>query len=301
MRFFLIPVLFFLLSCSPQAEDISLYHPYPRPNLSNSQELHVLSYNLYMRAPRLFFWNQQKERTLYLPQVLKGYDVLVLQEVFGAGIREQLIDSLSAAYPFQSNLLGKDGILNQDGGVLVLSKWPIITENHVLYGDTCAGADCLAQKGAIYNKIKKGDQIYHLLSTHMQASAEHREIRSGQFNLMYKLKEQMNIPTNEPVLIAGDLNVNMFKDAENGEYAEMMESLHAIYPGYKESKALEPTIDAAANSHKEGTNKSYLDYVLYDRDHLAPDSAYNEVRIFKIGDLDLSDHYAVYGYYSFED
>lgn len=292
--------LFLLTSCSSQTHDLSQAFTYPSPDLTKETELHILSYNIYMRSPRLFFWNQQKERTLLLPQFLRGYDVLVLQEVFGANIRGQLIDSLKKDYPYQSKLLGEDGAFHEDGGVLVLSKWPVEEEKQILYGENCAGADCLAQKGAIYSKIKKGDRFYHVISTHLQASSEHAEIRSQQFSLMNKLKDEANIPIIEPLIIAGDLNVDMFKDSIQGEYADMMETLGAVYPGYRGDNPPAPTIDAHANSHKEGNRKSFLDYVLYHKDHLAPDSAYNEVRICKVGELDLSDHYAVYGYFSFE-
>jgi hypothetical protein len=105
----------------------------------------------------------------------------------------------------------------------------------------------------------------------------------------------MAIPADQPVLIAGDLNVDLY-NAE--EYNTMLDILSATHPQPLSG-------DRGFTSHpgngyvSDGSRPKYLDYFLYSGDHLKPDSASNDVRIFRVNDWDLSDHYAVEGNFSF--
>lgn len=261
---------------------------------SDSSEFRILTYNLYLRTPNLFFWNKQKRRTELLPVVLGGFDVLILEEVFSDKYRNQLVEELVEAYPYVSEMLGEDKGLKQDGGVIMLSRWPIVAQDQILYGDACAGADCLATKGAIYLKINKQGRMIHVAGTHTQASAEHRPVRAQQFQIMSDWLAQKDIPETEYLFISGDLNVDKFSGSESGEYQEMMGILDATLPD-SDLKTGHEASYSPDNQFVKQTEGEYLDYVLISNSHLQPLSAYNRVWKWQADGLDLSDHYAVEG------
>ncbi len=262
--------------------------------LSDSSEFRILTYNLYMRTPNLFFWNKQKRRTELLPAVLGGFDVLILEEVFSDKYREQLVVELAEAYPYVSKMLGEDKGLKQDGGVIMLSRWPIVAQDQILYGDACAGADCLATKGAIYLQINKQGRMIHVAGTHTQASAEHRPVRAQQFQIMSDWLAEKDIPATEHLFISGDLNVDKFSGSESGEYQEMMAILDATLPDSDLETGHEASY-SPDNQFVKQAKGEYLDYVLISNSHLQPLSAYNRVWKWQADGLDLSDHYAVEG------
>ncbi|MEL7533153.1 MAG: sphingomyelin phosphodiesterase [Bacteroidota bacterium] len=282
------------LGCHATKPDKSAVDTYE----SSSNEIRILTYNLYLRAPELFFWNQQQDRIAALRPALLGYDVLVLQEVFGKGYREQLIDLVADVYPHYSDILGGEGT-KQDAGVLIFSRWPISQQAALPYGDICAGSDCLATKGAIYLNIAKEGHAYHIFGTHLQASEEHQLTREGQLALLKDFIDQQKIDQSEAVLIVGDLNVDLYLDEQNQAYSNMLDSLSAIHPPNHGTTEYPPTFDIENNAFAKGKKNAFLDYLLYSSQHLRPKTTYNEVKPFKVEKLDLSDHYAVMGYFGF--
>ncbi|RQM22071.1 hypothetical protein B5M09_009080, partial [Aphanomyces astaci] len=60
-----------------------------------------------------------------------------------------------------------------NGGVLIVSKWPILREAQHIYRNACHYSDCLAAKGVKYARINKTDGAYskafNVFATHMQA------------------------------------------------------------------------------------------------------------------------------------
>ncbi|MEL7340655.1 MAG: hypothetical protein AAGM67_09235 [Bacteroidota bacterium] len=49
----------------------------------------------------------------------------------------------------------------------------------------------------------------------------------------------------------------------------------------------------------KGAENEYLDYLLSSTEHRQPLQSYNEVKPCKAAELDLSDHYAVVGYFRY--
>ena len=100
-RFWGICFFLFFFSCQSSPTDSRKKEPLlavPK----NKSELRVLTYNLYLRAPQLFFWNKQRKRTELLPDYLTGYDVLIFQEVFMNNNRNYLLEKLQDHYPYQT-------------------------------------------------------------------------------------------------------------------------------------------------------------------------------------------------------
>ena len=265
--------------------------------LANS--FNVLAYNIYMR-PEYVLLNDQSDRGAVLPSKLRGFDVIVFSEAFDNSVRNQILADLHGEYPYRTKILGSDGGIEQDGGVIIVSRWPITAEAQRLFGNICTGdfSDCLADKGVLYARIEKHGRIYHIFASHTQAgdSSERRQSRMQQFGIIKEFIDSRGAPDTEPVFIAGDLNVDKY---DAGEFDAMLRILDAWYPrpfGHPY------TVDSTIN-HRAGGRK-YLDYVLVSNRHLQPISAIIETLIPRSptpfgGDYDLSDHFPVFGHFMF--
>ena len=267
-----------------------------------SQQLNVLAYNIYMR-PIALFRNGQMIRAGLLPSQLRGYDVLVFSEAFDDDVRTRLLGGLRTEYPHATRILGSDRGVEQDGGVIIVSRWPIEAQDQRLYRDVCAGSDCQADKGVLYARINKRARRYHVFGSHTQAwpTAEGARVRARQFDIIRAFITSKAIPRTEAVVIAGDLNVDKIRHVD--EYRDMLRRLNAAQPrqvGHRYS------FDPDTNDLAEEGPSEYLDYVLFSRRHLNAVSGLNEVRTIRSAERwreffwegyfwDLSDHHAVYG------
>ena len=265
--------------------------------------LNVLAYNIYMR-PTSLFKNGQMIRARLLPSELRGYDAIIFSEAFDDEARSSLLRGLQAEYPYATRILGTDRGTEQDGGVIIVSKYPIEAEDQRLFGSVCAGSDCLADKGVLYAKINKQGRRYHLFGSHTQAhpSSENASIRRQQFRIIKTFIDSKQIPVHEAVIIGGDLNVDKMRYLP--EFQEMVRILNAEQPretGHPYS--FDPQTNELA---EQGKPSECLDYVLYSKAHLRPSQAFNEVRMLRSNEewkefvweaalWDLSDHYAVFG------
>lgn len=274
---------------------------------SDSKTLNVLAYNIYMR-PEIIFANGQAIRANLIPGRVHGYDVIVFSEAFDNSSRSTLLNGLKAEYPYKTNVVGSDSGIDQDGGVILVSKWPIEKQAQRVFGSECSGSDCMSDKGVIYARLNKQGRIYHVFGSHTQAwsTAQGAAVRRNQFQVIFDFIYDMDISPNEPVIITGDLNVDMVNYWD--EYSDMLFTLDASHPdqiGYAYSA------DPVSNVLADKSNpREYLDYVLYSNNHLRPYDSYNEVRMIRSSEewkeffwepamWDLSDHYAVYGRLSY--
>lgn len=279
-----------------------------------SSHLNVLSYNTYLR-PTSMFKNGQMKRAGMIPGQLTGYDVVVFQEAFDDDARAVLINGMkSKGYKYVSNILGNDEGVEQDGGVIIVSRYPIVKQAQIEFND-CSGSDCLAEKGVVYVKINKkvGTQnnYFHVFGTHLQTGAD-PGVQNKQLDQMRQFINSRKISKSEGVMLAGDFNIDMYN---TGRFNTMLSKLNAGYFNGSQIRGHKPagkdiTHDGPINDLGEGS-VSYLDYVLYSKGHRKPTSAsFAETRVpralmeWKEFDhekamWDLSDHYAVYGNYHF--
>jgi len=255
--------------------------------------LDVLTFNAAL-LPELAASTQQSERVARMAPHLVGYDVLVLQELFINRHREALLAELAGAYPHRSALVGSDGARElpwrQDGGTVILSRWPIEREAQLLFEEVCSGSDCLADKGVAYAAVRKGTRVYHVFTTHAQSvyGRDPPAVRAAQFGLLRAFVDAQAISVDEPVIVAGDLNV----DAYTPELDDMLGTLRAVWPPLAGDPRY--TWDPTSNALAEG-GREWLDYVLVSLDHAQPARAWNRVMPLRDAGLDLSDHFAVWG------
>ncbi len=279
----------------------------------------VLSYNIYMRP---FFLDGKRVRAEYLVTQLAGYDAIVFQEAFDDRIRDLLLEGLARTYPFSTRILGHDAGFKQDGGVIIISRWPIVREaqrvftadqsstNHCPGPDCCADSDCYADKGVVYALINKRGRRYHLFGTHLQSGSENWKLRNEQLRVISDFVASRRIAQCAPLIIAGDFNIDR---RDRARFADMQNLLAVVQPPLRPTvpriQGSIYTLDGPRNDLNDQENmRRYVDYVLYSIEHLAPVRAYNQVRIIRTpeswrtffwqsGHYDLSDHYAVVGYF----
>lgn len=255
--------------------------------------LDVLTFNAAL-LPAAVASTGQAERVRQMAPSLIGYDVLVLQELFVDAWRESLLAELSAYYPYRTDLVGRDGArgnpLRQDGGIVILSRWPIERQAQLTFDEACSGTDCLGDKGVSYAALRKGERLYHVFGTHAQSVNGFRveQVRARQFALIKAFVDEQRIPASEPVILAGDFNVV----AETPELETMLALLSAVRP--VTTGSLRYTWDPERNVWAD-EEQQWLDYVLYSADHAVPLAAWNRVVPLRAGALDLSDHFAVWG------
>lgn len=255
--------------------------------------LDVLTFNAAL-LPAVVAPTRQAERVAVMAPHLLGYDVLVLQELFVNGWRESLLTQLAAWYPYRSDVVGKAGAggnpFRQDGGIIILSRWPISRQASLTFGGACSGTDCLADKGVAYAEVNKGRFRYHVFATHAQSEYGFGVVgvRHRQFEMWRAFMVDQKISPGDPVVLAGDFNV----DAYTRELASVLRTLNAVRPVTRGPHRF--TWDPENNGLATGPSQ-WLDYVLYAADHAIPEAAWNRVVPLRAGSLDLSDHYAVWG------
>jgi endonuclease/exonuclease/phosphatase family metal-dependent hydrolase len=253
----------------------------------------VLTFNAAL-LPELVASTRQADRVAAMAPHLTGFDVLVLQELFVDAWRDRLLTELGDHYPYRTDIVGVDGArgnpIGQDGGIVILSRWPILRQAQQTFGAACSGTDCLADKGVAYAAVAKGPQVYHVFGTHAQSEYGFRveRVRAEQFASMRAFVDEQAIPADEPVILAGDFNV----DAATPELGAMLSALTAVRP--VTTGSLRQTWDPERNRWARGPAQ-WIDYVLVAADHAAPVAAWNRVLALREGDLDLSDHFAVWG------
>ncbi len=296
---------------STQTKPNKSYRRHNPPNSASNDVLSVFAWNVYLR-PRVLFKNGQFIRVKkdFIPKVIgKGYDVLVFSEAFDKHARKDLVQNLMVlGYFFFTSVVGVEGKKNLNGGVIIMSRHPIIKIKEKLFS-VCKSTDCLANKGVLYVQILKGNKKYHIFGSHTQAKSgkEYTKIRNKQFGAIRNFIKAQKIPKTEAVIIAGDLNVDMTKDTK--AYNQMLKRLHAAQPKLKGHRY---SVDSKLIDLKDKKDpQKLLDYTLYSTDHLKPTSSYEYVIPMQSPKLwkeyfhepfyhSLSDHLPVYGFFNFK-
>ncbi|WP_206050638.1 hypothetical protein [Nocardioides speluncae] len=140
---------------------------------------------------------------------LEGYDVVVLSEMFDNGPSTTIKTGLSDRYPHQTPVLGRSTsgwddtqgafswLTPEDGGVTILSKWPIRRQVQYVYKKGC-GADWFSNKGFVYAVLDVGGQKVHVVGTHAQAEdslcGDAAAVRASQFAELNAFLDAQDIP-----------------------------------------------------------------------------------------------------------
>ncbi|MGW5847387.1 sphingomyelin phosphodiesterase [Streptomyces sp. NPDC055254] len=291
---------------------------------SAAPRLSVLSYNVFLMSKNLYpNWGQDhRAAQIARAPYYQGHDVVVLQEAFDNGTSDTLKADSASQYPYQTPVVGRgrsgwdatggaySSTTPEDGGVTILSKWPIVRKEQVVFKDAC-GADWWSNKGFAYAVLNVNGARVHVVGTHAQSTdpgcgpGEAAQMRARQFRTIDGFLDGKNIPANEQVIVAGDLNV----DSRTPEYASMLADADLAGSDTRTGHpySFDTALNSIANYRYPTDPREDLDYVLHRKGHARPAGWENHVvkeasapwTVSSWGTsytyTNLSDHYPVIG------
>lgn len=295
-----------------------------------TETLSVMSYNVY-QMPSIAPQYKSKERAAELYKYIinlgvNSPDVLVIEEGFNARFGDEFLAKIKTLYPYATPLLGLycssgggtnlypnnwDGyfgscgntIFHVNGGTIILSKYPIEKKYQLVFQNKINSIEGMSNRGVAYAVVVKNNKRYHIFGTHTaseQPGYPGRTTREKQFTEMRNFKNYFNIPVTEPVIYAGDMNVEY---TLTSEYQNM---LSILFGGINYS--FNPIMQRGTYSNQntvvqyQGYNNynDTLDYIFYSKEHKLP--AFEPVMqqfLAKYWGGDVSDHDPVYIQYTF--
>ncbi len=287
---------------------------------SNPNILNVAAWNIWQLPG---FSSIRDARNPYVDDWLAPYEVLVISEAFDDSNRESLKSALrQRGFNHFTAVVDNPNNSKQDGGVFIASRYTIEKSEQELFDQLAPNGDDQANKGAMYAKINKSGKIYHIIGTHTQSGSGYSLTRTNNFREVNNLVRRQNIPSNEPIIYAGDLNVDRDIYYNNGsyvlhpsstEYKNMLSQLNAKNTLHTGNYRI--TYSVADNGWNSSGSYEVLDYVLYSKNHLQPISTnrrifvprhtmlnhpdYNWNDIWRRAVTDISDHYGVHARFVF--
>ncbi|EMF82867.1 sphingomyelin phosphodiesterase [Leptospira weilii serovar Topaz str. LT2116] len=293
---------------------------------SNPQgsEIKILSHNVSLMSTQLPGWGDwgQKERAEQIANsdYIKNQDVIVFEGLSDANARKILLDGVRSQYPYQTDAVGRTrngwnstlGVYRQstsaDGGVVIVSRWPIEEKIQYIFDNPGCGVESSYHKGFTYVRINKDGKKFHIIGTQVQTvgpacSDLGRSVRTSQFNNIKDFINTKAIPKDELVLIAGDLNIVRGSD----EYYEMLTNLNVNEPKYVGIPyTRDPQVNAFTALKYRNSQPTYTNYVLVSKSHSQPEVwqnlAYDPIspKVWKKSNghisYEFSDSYPVYGF-----
>ncbi|WP_080595966.1 sphingomyelin phosphodiesterase [Leptospira santarosai] len=293
---------------------------------SNPQNLEVkiLSHNVSLMPTQLPGWADwgQKERAEQIASsdYIKNQDVIVFESLSDPNTRKILLDGIRSQYPYQTDAVGRTrsgwnatlGTYRQstsaDGGVVIVSQWPIEEKVQYIFNNPGCGPDSSYNKGFTYVRINKNGKKFHVIGTQVQTvgpacSDLGRSARRSQFGNIKDFINTKTIPADELVLIAGDMNVTR----GSIEYYEMLTNLNVSEPKYAGIPfTQDPKVNSFTALKRSGSEPVYTNYVLVSKSYFQPqvwqNLAYDPIspKIWKRSNghisYELSDSYPVYGF-----
>lgn len=287
--------------------------------------LRVLSYNVFLFSKSLYpNWGQDhRAAEIAKASFFRGNDVVVVQEAFDNSSSDALTAAVAGEYPYRTPVVGRtksgwdatggaySATTPEDGGVAILSKWPILRQEQWVYTDAC-GADWWSNKGFAYVVLNVNGTKVHIVGTHAQSTdpgcgaGEAASMRSRQFTAIDAFLDGKNIPASEQVLVAGDLNV----DSRTSEYASMLADGGLVGADARTGHpySFDTEDNSIARDRYPDDPREDLDYVLHRAGHARPAVWKNDVvkeqsapwTVTSWGTdytyTNLSDHYPVTGY-----
>jgi sphingomyelin phosphodiesterase len=256
--------------------------------------MRVLTYNVFLMSKNLYPNWGQDHRAAEIPKApfFRGNDVVVLEEAFDNSASDVLKSAATGEYPYQTPVVGRSrsgwdatggaysSTTPEDGGVTMLSRWPIVHKEQYVYKDAC-GADWWSNKGFAYVVLNVNGTKVHVVATHAQSTdpgcgaGEAASMRSRQFKAIDAFLDAKNIPAGEQVMVAGDFNV----DSRGTEYASMLADADLVGADARTGHpySFDTQENSIAHERYPTDPREDLDYVLQRSAHARPAVWKNEV------------------------
>lgn len=258
---------------------------------SGRAAMKIVSWNLHL-LPTILPFTGSGERARRIAYAVADLDpdIAVFQEAFDQHARKVIRGVLQERYPYQLRPLNNSfHMYRVNSGVWILSKIPLETLGMVRFDD-CAGADCLARKGALMVEGSWQQHPFQLIATHLQANEE-REVRKGQLRQIQNQLIGQHTADNVPLFLCGDLNADKH---QGDEFEEILQQLK-VSDG--------PLEGAVGHTFEDDRNgKMLLDYFLIRNDWANAINIHRTVGLSEGNTgamLELSDHLPVVATFCF--
>ncbi|KAG1694554.1 hypothetical protein DVH05_021060 [Phytophthora capsici] len=199
------------------------------------ERLAVLSMNIFCRPEGIHSgqWFKKGDykdlRVALLLRKMAKFDVVILQEMFEAGPRQKRFvrDAYAMGFRYHCGSVWPRLLDSRliDGGLLILSRYPIVERDQLAYSQG-SGSDGICSKGVLYARIQLSPDLsdsLHVFTTHTQAGDNQKEyaIRLAQLQEMHRfIARTIRDDPGVPVLITGDFNLdarhNLVHDTQTG-------------------------------------------------------------------------------------
>jgi endonuclease/exonuclease/phosphatase family metal-dependent hydrolase len=186
-------------------------------------DVKLLTLNLFLRPPgiKTNYSDYKDLRTnVFLEDYLDSFDLICLQEVFDPlSDRKQKILKTAESRGFFSKTSSSPRWSKGhfiDSGLLILSKFPILESDEIVYTDG-KGVDGLCAKGGLYIKVCISNKFVHIFTTHLQAAyftedfntfLQYRIIKKKQLIELKAFVDGKTRNCKDVVFVAGDFNVD---------------------------------------------------------------------------------------------
>ncbi|CAH1798383.1 unnamed protein product [Owenia fusiformis] len=259
----------------------------PAPPLNDptpANTMNIVSYNIWERDS-LASHDGQRERSCRIPRFLltrfPDLDIIVMEEAFMGGCWPRGLDLRDLlkfyGFPYITDTIDapNDFTKFENGGVFIASRWPILEQDQVIFDNSPPGTTHhFTALGAGYSKVNKTvngtSKMYHIFGTHT-ASSGSNQVRVDQARAVYNLQKSKSIPVLEPVLYAGDFNVNYYNPNISEPLLYALNANVPAIPTNSEIYTFDPDNNDLLNT--TGGSRQWLDYVVYSSEHLAPVSS----------------------------
>ena len=191
-------------------------------------ELNIISYNLFFLSELLNNIHFNSERAEEIGKWIRNseFDIITFQETWDNKAMSKLLKEVKEDYPYC--LISKpsapiDKVMS--GGLSIISKYPIIKSNSVIY-ENCSDEDCIAAKGAIHVLVQISKNSYiNIVTTHLNAFNSSENIESRKLQILELNQFIANIDTTTgPLVITGDFNIDGI--ANDDEYKNLLKELN---------------------------------------------------------------------------
>lgn len=214
----------------------------------------------------------------------RDFELICLQEVFNKKVRKALLNKLSLRYfrgsDYECNepIIGKLIQRDCNGGLMTLSKYPIINETFYKFSTTqnTSLIERIGNKGFLFTTILRNGELINIINTHLYSGSS--QISAN--NRMNQILEMQQILSKQeeyykyPTLLFGDLNItHPFLVDSNGVF----NSTHAYDYLTTEMNFVDTALELDENSYTINTNvnvfcpsktpKQKLDYIMI---HMPP-------------------------------
>ena len=186
-----------------------------------TETMKILTLNMFIRPPFIStsYGDAKDKRLEMLKGLLKEYDVVCLQEMFGSfSTRRKKLIAYAQSIGFAHYATGPSSNIFKgkfvDSGLLILSKFKLL--DHVILQYTNGiKSDNLSAKGAICIKVEVLGQVMAIFTTHLQASytlnltessdvVRIRQLQLHELNAFIRKTTQLN----DHIIVTGDFNIN---------------------------------------------------------------------------------------------